>query len=192
MKDYSNFHVIKDLHSTERIIKVIHRNWFYVFQQFFLIIMFSVIIFSSIMVGLTLFPDFFTGENKTILFFLQSFFMLSIWIFSFLIWIDYYFDIWIITSERIINIEQIGMFTRRASELRFQKIQDVTVEVLGFLPTIFNFGDVKIQTAGTENEFIFRTVSDPQEIKNIIMKILKHNEEGAKEEIQDMIDKIKG
>jgi uncharacterized membrane protein YdbT with pleckstrin-like domain len=76
------------------------------------------------------------GIDQSVVLFAQNFFMLVIWIYGFMIWIDYYFDIWIITSERIINIEQKGMFTRKVSELRFQKIQDVTTEVIGFLPTI--------------------------------------------------------
>lgn len=183
---------LHDLHPGETIVRVIHRNWFYILQQFLL--MFAVIL--VFMVGTsfipTLFPQFLQGDNRSISFFAQNFFMLAIWIYGFMIWIDYYYDIWIITSERIINIEQKGMFTRKASELRFQKIQDVTTEVIGFLPTIFNYGDVKVQTAGEQNEFVFRTVSDPYEIKNIIMDMQKEKEGRIKEEFEDVIEKIKG
>ena len=113
--------------------------------------------------------------------------MLAIWLYGFMIWIDYYFDIWVITSERIINIEQKGMFSRKASELRFQKIQDITTEVTGFLPTVFNYGDVRIQTAGTTEEFVFRTISDPYNIKNIVMKMQKTNEENSTDRIGEML-----
>ena len=160
----------RDLRQDERIIKVIHRSWFYLFQQFFL------------------------GKiDKSIVLFAQNFFLLAIWLYGFMLWIDYFFDIWIITSERIINIEQKGMFARKASELRFQKIQDITTEVSGFMPTIFNYGDVRIQTAGENEEFIFRTIPDPYNIKNIIMSLQKQTEESSKQEIGEMIKgKIKG
>jgi uncharacterized membrane protein YdbT with pleckstrin-like domain len=167
----------RDLRQDEKIIKVLHRNWFYLFQQFFILIVIIGIFIAGTIFVPVLFPDFTRGMNKPLMLFAQNFFMLAIWIYGFMIWVDYYFDIWIITSERIINIEQKGLFTRKASELRYQKIQDVTTEVVGFLPTVLNYGDVKIQTAGEENEFLFRTISDPYNIKNIIMGLQKQSEE---------------
>jgi hypothetical protein len=73
-------------------------------------------------------------------------------------------------------VEQKGMFTRKVSELRYSRIQDVTTEVVGFLPTILNYGDVKIQTAAEEDEFLFRTVSDPYGVKGIIMNLIEQGE----------------
>ena len=183
----------RDLRQDERIIKVIHRSWFYLFQQFFLLILIvSVFIFGIFFVP-TFFPDLIGKIDKSIVLFAQNFFLLAIWLYGFMLWIDYFFDIWIITSERIINIEQKGMFARKASELRFQKIQDITTEVSGFMPTIFNYGDVRIQTAGENEEFIFRTIPDPYNIKNIIMSLQKQTEESSKQEIGEMIKgKIKG
>jgi hypothetical protein len=164
----------------ETIIKVLHRNWFYLFQQFFLLIVVAGIFAASMIY----FPLFFAGIigklDKSVLLFAQNFFWLAVWMYGFLIWIDYYFDIWIITSERIINIEQKGMFTRKASELRYSKIQDVTTEVVGFLPSVLNYGDVRVQTAGEQSEFVFRTVSDPYNVKNIIMELHKQSEIGFK------------
>lgn len=182
----------KDIGQQEKIIKVLHRNWFYLLQQYLIVI----IILALFAVGIFWLPRLsisFLGEiHPSVTAFAKNFFMLAIWIYSFMIWIDYYYDIWIITSERIINIEQKGMFTRKASELRFRKIQDVTTEVVGFFPTIFNYGDVKIQTAGEQNEFMFRTISDPYAIKNIIMDLQKQSEGHIGEEIEDMIKRKMG
>jgi uncharacterized membrane protein YdbT with pleckstrin-like domain len=182
----------KDLHPGEQILHIIHRNWFYIFQQFLLMFLAMGIFFVGVFLIPFFFPQFLEGNSRSVVFFVQDFFLLAIWLFGFMIWIDYYYDIWIITSERIINIEQKGMFTRKASELRFQKIQDVTTEVVGFLETIFNYGDVKVQTAGTEEEFIFCTVSDPYAVKNVIMELQKKSESHFREEMQDVIEKIKG
>ena len=38
-----------------------------------------------------------------------SIYFLSIWLFAFLEFTDYYLDTWIVTNERIINIEQEGL-----------------------------------------------------------------------------------
>jgi uncharacterized membrane protein YdbT with pleckstrin-like domain len=169
---FSKFH-FKDLNQDEKIIKVLHRNWFYLLEQFFLLIVILGVFMASLVFVPVFFPDFLGGVDKSVFLFAQNFFLLAVWIYGFMIWIDYYFDIWIITSERIINIEQKGMFTRKTSELRYSKIQDVTTEVMGFLPSVLNYGDVKVQTAGEENEFVFRTISDPYNVKNIIMNLQK-------------------
>ena len=186
MDGFSKFH-FRNIGENEEIIKVIHRNWFYLLQQFLLLFVLAGIFFSAITFLPVFFPGFFGSQSKEFLLFFENFFFLIIWIYGFLIWIDYYFDIWIITSQRIVNIEQKGMFSRRVSEMEYSKVQDITTEVIGFLPTIINYGDVRIQTAGENEEFVFRTVSDPYHIKNIISHLQKVNSAKATENLGDMI-----
>jgi len=192
MDGFSKKFHFKDIGRQEKIIKVLHRNWFYLFQQYLILVVAAFMLGGAFILLPKLYPDFIADIDQSAIAFIENFFMLAIWIYGFMIWIDYYYDIWIITSERIINIEQKGMFTRKASELRFRKIQDVTTEVVGFFPTIINYGDVKIQTAGEQNEFVFRTISDPYAIKNIIMDLQKQSEGHIGEEIEDMIRKKMG
>ncbi len=186
MDGFSNFH-FNDLGQDEQIVRVIHRNWFYLLSQFFLVFFVLGIFWSAITFVPMYFPDFLGNVNELVMLFVQNFFMLALWIYCFLIWIDYYYDIWIITNERVINIEQKGMFTRKVSELRFNKIQDVTTEVIGFIPSVLNYGDVQIQTAGEQERFIFRTISDPYHIKNILMEQQKNNEKKSTERLGEMI-----
>lgn len=108
--------------------------------------------------------------------FLTTTFALFLWIYIFIIWLDYYFDTWIITSERVINIEQKGLFLRQVSELKYSKVQDVTTNVSGFFATLLNFGDVHVQTAAEEERFRFRQIPDPYEIKSLIMNLQKKQE----------------
>ena len=192
MDGFSKYH-FKDVGADETIVRVIHRNWFYLFEQFFWLFVIAGLFFGGISIIPTMFPQLFLGVNQNVILFVENSFTLAIWVYGFLIWIDYYFDIWIITSERIVNIEQKGMFTRTVSELRYSKIQDITTEVVGFLPTIINFGDVKVQTAAEESEFLFRTVSDPYAVKSIIMELQKKTEAEKVENFGDMLkEKIEG
>lgn len=177
MDNFSKYH-FKDLEDGDEILHVYHRNWFYLFQQFFLMLLMTIVFAAGVFYLPALFPEMLNNYRTATLFF-ENIIMLAIWIFGFMIWIDYYFDVWIITSQRIVNVEQKGLFTRKVSELRYEKIQDVTTEVNGFIPTIINYGDVHVQTAGEEGEFLFRTVSDPYQIKNIIMELQKKKEESS-------------
>jgi uncharacterized membrane protein YdbT with pleckstrin-like domain len=88
---------------------------------------------------------------------------------------DYYLDTWIVTNERVINIEQHALFSRIVSELHLNQVQDVTAETHGFLPTIFTYGDVYIQTAGTRERFNFKTVDNPEMVKQVITKLVNED-----------------
>ena len=171
-KDFSRYH-FQGQRESETIMAVIHRHWFDIVTHFILVILFTGLIIASFF-ALPFFSP--TGgilTNQSFVLFLQNTFLLFLWMYSFLIWIDYYFDVWIITNERVINIEQKGLFVRTVSELKFSRIQDVTSEVRGMLPTILNFGDVKVQTASEEDFFLFRQVPDPYHVKDVIMERLR-------------------
>jgi len=167
MLNFKDFH-FHGQHSGEKIIKIIRRHWFNIAQQYFIII--GVIL--SMIIALEFLPmQFIQNEQLPIFNFVQSFMAILIWIYSFIIWIDFYFDVWIITDERIINIEQKALFVRVVSELKFDKVQDVSTNITGLIPTILNYGDVHVQTAGTTERFLFHKVPDPQKIKGLIMNM---------------------
>lgn len=171
-KDFNRYH-FQGQRENEIVLSVIHRHWFDIVTHFILVILFASLILGSLFV----LPSFSTGngllDNPTLFLLLQNTFLLFLWLYSFLVWIDYYFDVWIITNERVINIEQKGLFVRSVSELKFSRIQDVTSEVRGMIPTVLNFGDVKVQTASEEDFFLFRQVPDPYHVKDVIMERLR-------------------
>ena len=107
----------------------------------------------------------------------------------FLIWIDYYFDVWIVTERRIINIEQKGLFSRVVSELELEKIQDITTDVKGVIPTFLNFGDLHVQTAAEKERFLFRDIPDPYDVKNLIMNLQKKSESEEEEQFGKMLER---
>mgnify|MGYP001564498211 FL=1 len=104
-----------------------------------------------------------------------SIYFLSIWLFAFLEVTDYYLDTWIITTERIINIEQEGLFKRTASELDLAAVQDTTAEIRGFLQTIFTYGNVFVQTAGEHGRFHFKNINDPESVKETINALVEED-----------------
>jgi uncharacterized membrane protein YdbT with pleckstrin-like domain len=159
----------KEQHEGEKIIRIVHRHWFNILLQFFIVIVALLLVFGNWLLIFLYFPEIVKGIGSQMIGFIETTALLFVWFYAFLIWIDYYLDIWIITNERIINIEQKGLFLREASDLEFSKIQDVTTTVVGLLPTILNYGDVHIQTAGEIERFKFRQVPDPYALKSLIM-----------------------
>lgn len=155
----------------EEVIEVIHRHWLNIIVQFLTLFLLTILLLGGAVLLPLFFPTLLNGSMPTLLPFIENTFFLFIWLFGFLIWIDYYFDVWIITNERIVNIEQCGLFNRYISELNFRTIQDVTTVVAGIIPTVFNFGEVFVQTAGEQERFLFHMVPDPYHIKDVIMKL---------------------
>lgn len=100
-----------------------------------------------------------------------SIFFLFAWLFLFQYFMDYYLDTWIVTSRRIINIEQSGLFHRTMSELRLFRVQDVTASIHGFWATIFNYGEVEIQTAAEKLRFTFEQVRHPNDVSKTILEL---------------------
>lgn len=170
MSIFSRYH-FQGQRENEEVLRIIHRHWFSIAMQYAAIGFTTLLLIaiSSVLPQITTLPP--DTIPPIFLTFLFNTFFLFIWLYAFLVWIDYYFDIWIITNERIVNIEQRGLFSREVSELQFSRIQDVTSVVDGFIPTILNFGNVYVQTAAEEKRFVFRQIPDPYTIKDMVMQL---------------------
>jgi len=107
---------------------------------------------------------------------LASAYYLFIMLFLFNAFIDYFLDVWIVTDQRIINIEQRGMFNREIAEHDLDKIQDVSGLQKGFFQTLFSYGDVHVQTAGEIQRFIFKQVDNPFDIVRQINRLIQNKE----------------
>ncbi|HCU70736.1 MAG TPA: hypothetical protein DIC35_03190 [Candidatus Moranbacteria bacterium] len=166
----------------ENTIAVIHRHWFDILKNFFLILLMILFLAGINFLLPSLFPILEFGEYHSMLVLFEISFSMLILILFFLIWIDYYFDVWIITNKRIINIEQKGLFSREISELELDKIQDVSAHVSGIIPTFLDYGDVFVQTAGERERFIFKKISAPYATKDLIMSLEKTNEKRIEKE----------
>lgn len=99
-----------------------------------------------------------------------SLYYLGAWLAYFHSFVDYRLDMWILTDQRIINIEQQGLFDRVSAELNLNKVQDVTAEVHGHTQTFFDYGNVYIQTAAEQQRFIFQNVPHPEEIARLVIQ----------------------
>lgn len=163
----------------EEIIFHLRRHWFIFFKIFLLFFILALIPLALYYFLTTNLPVLFAGEIwPAILLVLTLIYYLAMLVFAFTAWTETYLDVWTITTYRIINREQNGLFNRVVSELELYRIQDVTAEQKGFFATIFHYGDVYIQSAGTKERFVFEQIPDPYRIAKVIQKL----DEKAKEE----------
>ena len=157
----------------ERILLVIHKHWFVVLGTvvaFFMLLLLPLLVLVALFllpyglslieaVPVPLFP---------LIYFLLALYVMLLLLFFFIFWMDYYLDMWIVTTARIIDVEQRGLFRREVSEIPLQHVQDVTTQVHGIIRTFLKFGTIRIQTAG-EREFLIDEVPHLEKIKEIIL-----------------------
>ncbi len=171
----------------EKIIRIIRRDLFILLKKIIMFLGLFLLPLILLFVIISAEPQFLIGEISLPLLVLgTSAYYLFIWAFFFFSFIDYYLDVWFITDERIIDIQQQGFFSRVISEQKLFRIQDVTSEVKGIWPTVFAFGDVYVQTAGTKTRFHFDDVPKPDEVRDLIIKLAeKRRHEVQTEEDRD-------
>ena len=76
----------------------------------------------------------------------------------------WYFTVYIVTSERIRQVTQRGLFGKDVVELRLAKIQNISYNIPGFSGEIFKFGTIVIQTF--VGDLVIHKVEHPSKIYN--------------------------
>lgn len=171
----------------ETIILFLRRHWFIFFTRLLLIILSVAGLIAIYYLFLLFNANFQESEYYNLLLFGESLAALFVWNFFFILWLDYYLDAWIVTNERIINIEQRGFFVRNISELKLTKIQDVTSEVIGVIPSLLDYGNIYVQTAGEKERFVFYQIPHPNRVKNAIVQLQEKEEKEKEKELGETI-----
>jgi len=161
-------------HENEEVVLVVRRHWMVLLPYFLHIALMCLlpIIFYILIVPYVL-PAFLEEPYNRLFILFSVIYYGFVWIIVFTVWADYYLDVWIVTNERIIDIEQIGFFNRVVSELDLKRIQDITSSVHGMIPTMFGFGHIHIQTAAEEGKFDLKSVPHPVTIRRRITKLYR-------------------
>ncbi|MEK7652960.1 MAG: PH domain-containing protein [Patescibacteria group bacterium] len=163
----------------EEIVLHIRRHWFIFFRLFLVFVVLSLIpalVYYFLLFNL---PIIFKNQiGVVILAVLALIYYLFMLVYALTAWTTTYLDVWTITTFRIINREQEGLFSRTVAELDLYRVQDVTAEQKGVLATLLGYGDVYIQSAGEKERFVFEQISNPYGIAKILQKL---NEKARKE-----------
>lgn len=77
---------------------------------------------------------------------------------SFIVW---YFNVYIITDSRIIDVDFKGLWGKRISEASLSSVEDASYETNKFWHILFDYGDIFVQTAAEKTEFEFHSIPKP-------------------------------
>ena len=99
-----------------------------------------------------------------------SVWLLIVWTGAWGAFTKYFLNAWVLTNQRIVNIKQRRFFARGVSSLFLSRLQDVTTDVTGLLPSLLDIGDIKAQTAAEEIEFVMNGIPHPERMRDLILK----------------------
>lgn len=87
---------------------------------------------------------------------------------NFLYW---FFNIYIVTNERVVDIDFLYLLYKRFSQAELTKIQDLSYASGGILATVFDYGNVIIETAGEAPNLEFEKVPHPEKVVETIRSV---------------------
>lgn len=155
----------------ETIHLIVRRHLIVLLPSFiFLSLMIIVPLLIYIMI-INLLPTYQQNILNSLFFLIFTIYLGFVWIAGFIVWADYYLDVWIVTNYRLLDIEQKGFFHRTISELDLRRVQDISSTVTGLIPTIFSFGTIQIQTAAKLNKFTMETIPRPITVRRKIVEL---------------------
>lgn len=86
-------------------------------------------------------------------------------------WIAWYYSVFIVTDQRLIQITQRGLFKRSVVDLGLSRIQSLNYEVSGLQATILGYGTILVQTY--MGDLVIHDVHHPANIYKKLITILK-------------------
>lgn len=119
------------------------------------------------------FWDVFSADLKLVLlitwYFVTAFFIFE----NFLLW---YYNVFLITNERVLDLDFYGFFHTESSEAALEQIQDISHTQGGLVQLIFDFGNVYVQTAADLDRIEILGVAKPAKIHQILIDLKEEHD----------------
>lgn len=118
----------------------------------------------------------FSVDSLTLTFALLFFYLILFGavIVNFALW---YFHVGIVTNKRVIDVDLHGLLSRHVAEARLVLVQDVSHQQIGFFRSLFNYGDVFLQTAGSSQNIEFDRIPRPVFVSQAIGELVNQSSE---------------
>ncbi|QQG40774.1 MAG: hypothetical protein HYV37_00415 [Candidatus Levyibacteriota bacterium] len=100
------------------------------------------------------------------------FYYLVVLTFALVEFITWYFNISFVTQKRVVDIDFSDLLYHDVAVTKLSLIEDVNYTQTGFIRSLFNYGDVFVQTAGEKLHFDFLAVPNPTKVVNIIQDLI--------------------
>lgn len=91
--------------------------------------------------------------------------------------LSWFFNVYIVTDERVFDVDFYNLVDRDISDADIEDIQDVTSAIRGAIRTWFDYGDIQIQTSAEIPEIEFEAVPHPDRVAKILRELRVEEQE---------------
>lgn len=77
----------------------------------------------------------------------------------------------IVTTHRVVDLDQQGFFDKTVSEIPYDQIEDVSGRIKGVFGTIFRYGELNIQTGAGKVRIILQKIKQPVALQQQINEL---------------------
>ena len=93
-----------------------------------------------------------------------------------LLWLARNFYVWlkqslIITSVRLIDYDQQGIFQKIVSEINLQNVNDIFFQTKGLIQTITQTGNLYLKAENNRTKIEIKNIAQPQKIQRLILQL---------------------
>lgn len=154
------FDLTYKLNSGERLVAIVRKHWFLIAPRLveFAIIISLLIIFANKYIK--------SGERQAIMIILITCFVL----YAAYSWILLRIDYFVITSDRIIKINQKGVWNRNLNEISISDIGNIVLSEKGVAASVLGFGSINIILRSSES-FSLTNIVDPVKVYQGLIKL---------------------
>lgn len=157
----------------EKIILFLRRHFITNMGWLFFTFVFSIIPLLFFFLGISLFQIINIDLPLRIITLVIILYYLFIFTYTLLNFLNWFYNVTIITDKRIVDVDYSGLLYHNVAITRLSQIEDVNYTKAGFLRSIFNYGDVYAQTAGSVSDhFDMLAVPQPEKIANFISDLI--------------------
>lgn len=94
-----------------------------------------------------------------------------IFAYGWLNFLRWYFQVGIVTNQRILDIDFKSVLYKEVSIAMLSNVEEIESRSGGYIGTLFNYGDIFIQTAGADINIEFPNTPDPTHVVKLINQL---------------------
>ncbi len=101
-----------------------------------------------------------------------SFYYLIVFAYVFISFLTWFYNISFITTKRVVDIDFSDLVYKNIAATKLSLVQDVSYSQVGVIRSLFDYGDVLVQTAGAIDNFDLLAVPQPEKVVQIIENLI--------------------
>ncbi len=100
------------------------------------------------------------------------FYYLIVFAYAYINFLSWFYNISFVTTKRVVDIDFSELVYKNVAATKLSLVQDVSYSQIGVIRSLFDYGDVLVQTAGAMDNFDLSAVPQPERVVSIIENLI--------------------